>query len=70
GYSEMQRHELQETIHRVPCDIVLIATPIDLARVIKIEKPALRVSYEVEELSHPDLVDVLSQLEVPVGVAR
>ena len=70
GYSEMQRHELEETINRVPCDLVLIATPIDLAGVIEIRKPTLRVSYEVQELSHPGLVDVLSQFEVPMGVGR
>ncbi|HET8668978.1 MAG TPA: cyclic 2,3-diphosphoglycerate synthase, partial [Terriglobales bacterium] len=51
GYSDTQRHELEETINKVPCDLVLIATPIDLARVIKIKKPTLRVSYEVEEQS-------------------
>ena len=39
GYSETQRHELEETIRRTPCDLVLIATPIDLARVIKLERP-------------------------------
>jgi len=70
GYSEMQRHELQETINRVPCDLVLIATPIDLARVIQIDKPTVRVGYEVEELSQPGLVDILSQFEVPMGVGR
>ncbi len=70
GYSEMQRHELQETINRVPCDVVLIATPIDLVRIIQISKPSIRVGYEVEELSHPNLVDILSQFEVPMGVGR
>ena len=53
GYSAMQRHELEETIRRTPCDLVLVATPIDLARVIKIDKPNLRVTYEVEELTQP-----------------
>jgi predicted GTPase len=70
GYSAIQRHELQETINRVPCDLVLIATPIDLSRLIKIDKPTVRVGYEVEELSHPGLVDILSQFEIPAGVAR
>ncbi len=68
GYSTRQRHELEETINRVPCDLVLIATPIDLARVIKIEKPSLRVTYEVEELSHPGLADILSKFEVLMRV--
>ncbi len=62
GYNAMQRHELEETIRQTPCDLVLIATPIDLARVIKIDKPALRVTYEVEELTKPGLTDQLAAL--------
>jgi predicted GTPase len=60
GYSDRQRHELEETIKRVPCDLVLVATPIDLARVINITQPALRVSYEVEDRSALKLRDVLA----------
>jgi predicted GTPase len=60
GYSAMQRHELEETIRRTPCDLVVIATPIDLARVIKIDKPNVRVTYEVEELTRPGLTDALA----------
>jgi len=66
GYSDMQRHELEETINRVPCDLVLIATPIDLARVIHISKPSLRVTYEVEELTHPKLEEILAQFAMTV----
>jgi len=62
GYSAMQRHELEETIAFTPCDLVLIATPIDLARVIKIDRPTLRVTYEVEELTKPGLADKLAAL--------
>jgi predicted GTPase len=61
GYSAMQRHELEETIRRTPCDLVLIATPIDLTGVIDIEKPTLRVTYEAEELTKPGLIDVLAR---------
>jgi predicted GTPase len=61
GYSAMQRHELEETIQRTPCDLVVIATPIDLARVIRIDKPNLRVTYEVEELTKPGLAEMLAQ---------
>ena len=61
GYSETQRHELEETINKIPCDLVLVATPIDLARVININKPSLRVSYEVETVSKPTIYDVLAQ---------
>lgn len=60
GYSAMQRHELEETINRVPCDLVLVATPIDLARVIHLTKPYLRVTYEVQELTHPGLAETLA----------
>jgi predicted GTPase len=60
GYSAIQRHELEETIRRTPCDLVLIATPIDLARVIKIDRPNLRVTYEVEELTKPGLAEMLA----------
>jgi predicted GTPase len=57
----MQKHELEETIRRTPCDLVLIATPIDLARVIKLDKPNLRVTYEVEELTKPGLAELLAK---------
>lgn len=61
GYSAMQRHELEETINRVPCDLVLVATPIDLARAIKLNKPSLRVTYEVEDLTHPGLAEIVGK---------
>jgi len=59
GYSAMQRHELEETIRRTPCDLVVIATPIDLTQVIRIDKPNLRVTYEVEEITQPGLTELL-----------
>jgi predicted GTPase len=61
GYSSLQRHELEQTINRTPCDLVLVATPIDLAHVIKLEKPSFRVTYEVEELTHPGLTEMLAE---------
>ena len=61
GYSAMQRHELEETINRVPCDLVLVATPIDLARVIKLNKPYVRVTYTVEELTRPGLAEKVAE---------
>lgn len=61
GYSAMQRHELEETINRVPCDLVLVATPIDLGHLVKLNKPSLRVTYEVEDVSHPGLSEVLAE---------
>ncbi len=59
GYSETQRQELEQTIERVPCDVVIVATPIDLLRVIRINKPSVRVAYEVKELTRPDLGEIL-----------
>jgi predicted GTPase len=61
GYSALQRHELEETINRVPCDLVLVATPINLGRVITLARPYLRVTYEVQELTHPGLSERLAQ---------
>ena len=61
GYSAIQRHELEETINRVPCDLVLVATPIDLGHLVKLNKPSLRVTYEVEDVTHPGLTEVLSE---------
>jgi predicted GTPase len=60
GYSETQRHELEETINRTPCDLVLLATPVDLRRILHLNKPCVRVGYEVEELTKPNLTDLLS----------
>lgn len=49
GYGQAQISELAETIRRTPCDVVVIGTPIDLKRVLDIDKPAVRVRYELEE---------------------
>ena len=62
GYGETQMAELRQTIERVDCDLVLIATPIDLRRAIRFEKPALRVTYELQEIGKPDLDDLLKSL--------
>ncbi|ABF40819.1 conserved hypothetical protein [Candidatus Koribacter versatilis Ellin345] len=61
GYSDQQRHELELTIANTPCDLVLIATPIDLAKAIKIEKPTLRVSYEAVEMGGHELTDLIDK---------
>ncbi len=62
GYGEKQMNELKQTIEKVDCDLVLIATPIDLRRTIHFERPALRVSYELQEIGKPDLDDALDKL--------
>jgi len=61
GYGQQQTKDLEATIARTPCDLVLVATPIDLRRVIEIRKPALRVGYELQEIGKPDLADVLAR---------
>ena len=61
GYGSIQRHELEETINRVPCDLVLVATPVNLTSILKINKPSVRVSYEAEELTKPGLVEILTE---------
>ena len=62
GYGDQQMRDLEQTIERTPADVVLVATPIDLRRVIKIAKPALRVSYELQEIGRPDLEDALRSI--------
>ncbi|OGP14184.1 MAG: GTPase [Deltaproteobacteria bacterium GWA2_55_10] len=59
GYSDEQKNELEETIRRTPADIVLIATPIDLSGILKIEKPCVRVSYETAEMETTGLKDII-----------
>ncbi len=60
GYGADQMRDLEETIRRSDCDTVVIATPIDLARVISIDKPSVRVTYDLQEIGKPDIEDVLA----------
>jgi predicted GTPase len=59
GYGDQQVRDLEITINKTPCDTVIIGTPIDLNRIIKIKKPTVRVGYELQEIGRPDLMDVL-----------
>jgi len=59
GYGEKQIAELKETIDRTPCDVVVIGTPIDLRRVMTINKPTVRVNYELQVLGPFSLEQVL-----------
>jgi predicted GTPase len=61
GYGKKQIQELEETINAVDCDMVIIGTPIDLSRIIKIDKKSVRVKYELQEIGRPNLEEVLSQ---------
>lgn len=59
GYGDVQIRKLEQTINAVDVDLVIIATPIDLKRIVKINKPAQRVSYELQEIGQPTLEEVL-----------
>jgi len=61
GYGAAQMRDLKATIEASDCDLVIIATPIDLRRTIQFTKPALRVTYELQEIGKPDLDDVLAR---------
>jgi len=61
GYSETQVAELKETIDRTPCDAVVIGTPIDLRRVVNIDKPTVRARYELEVLGPVTLEEILEE---------
>jgi len=61
GYGAEQMAELEQTISNTPCDLVVVATPIDLRRVIKIDKPSERVRYELQEIGKPDLMDMITE---------
>jgi predicted GTPase len=58
-YGEAQTRDLEETINRSDVDLVIIGTPIDLTRIIKINKPSQRVRYELQEIGQPTLEDIL-----------
>ena len=61
GYGEKQIKELEQTINATECDLVVIGTPIDLSRVMKINKKSVRVKYKLQEIGRPNLDEVLSQ---------
>jgi len=61
GYGRKQMEDLRETIARSDAEVVLIGTPIDLRRLIELDKPALRVSYRLQELDEPGLAEILEE---------
>jgi predicted GTPase len=61
GYGKEQIKELEETINKTPCDTVLVGTPIDLRHVLRLNKPAARATYELQEVGKPTLEDALAQ---------
>lgn len=61
GYGKQQIADLEKTINDTPCDVVVIGTPIDLNRIVKIKKPTVRVTYELQEIGSPNLQQVLEE---------
>jgi len=61
GYGKIQIEELEKTIGKVPHDVLVVATPIDLTRLISTSKPSVRVKYELQVIGKPDLADVLER---------
>jgi predicted GTPase len=70
GYGPEQIRDLEETINAADCDSVVIATPIDLGRIIKINKPSTRVSYDLQEIGKPDLDYLISGFLEKSGILK
>ncbi|MDQ7066292.1 MAG: cyclic 2,3-diphosphoglycerate synthase [candidate division KSB1 bacterium] len=66
GYGEQQMRDLEATINAAECDAVVIGTPIDLRRLLKLNKPATRVTYELQEIGYPGL-DVILKEKLQIG---
>lgn len=62
GYGDKQIKDLEATINKVPCDAIIIGTPIDLRRIVKIKKPCARISYDLQEIGRPNLTDILTKM--------
>ncbi len=60
GYGDEQIKDLETTIDKTPCDVVVIATPIDLSRIVKINKPIVKVGYDLQEIGQPDLAQAVN----------
>jgi len=61
GYGDQQVKDLEKTINNTDCDSVIIGTPIDLNRIVKIKKPNTRVYYDLQEIGHPNLNEVIDE---------
>ncbi len=59
GYGDQQVKDLEKTIAKVKCDVVIIGTPIDLRRIIDIKQPSVRVTYDLQVIGEPNLTQVL-----------
>ena len=68
GYSDQQVEELERSINNVDCDVVLAGTPIDLEKVVDVEKPVVRVTYEIEERGEPNFQTALDEYADVLGL--
>ena len=68
GYGEAQLHDLEATIRATECDAVVIGTPIDLNRIIEIDQPSTRVTYDLEEIGRPDFAGILADFVAEHGL--
>ena len=69
GYGDEQLKDLETTINNTDCDSVVIGTPIDLTRIIRINKPSTRVFYDLQEIGNPNLEDVLGDFIEKQGLS-
>lgn len=60
GYGKEQMKDLEKTINKTDCDTVIVGTPIDLSRILDVNKPMVRVGYDLQEIGKPDLGDILN----------
>jgi len=70
GYSKQQLTELEQTINRTDCDVVVSGTPIDLERLVKANKPIVRVKYDLQVQGKPDLDEVITRTLQKAGVLQ
>ena len=70
GYGEQQIADLEKTINNTDCETVVIATPIDLQRIVKINKPSTKVDYDLEEIGRPKLSDVLGDFVKKMNLVK
>ena len=61
GYGELQIRELELTINATPCDSIIVGTPIDLRPVLNLNKPVVRVRYELQEIGSPNLEEIINR---------
>jgi predicted GTPase len=70
GYGDEQVRDLEATINATDCDTVVIATPIDLNRIVRIKHPTVKVGYELQEIGKPDLAGLLGEFVKKFGLKR